>query len=258
MKKIIVLSACIACIALTLPAQTFAAPGRRGEIRHHDDGYRGHSYGNRDYRHRGHEGISLSFGVYRPYYLHPVPFSYPEPAPVYSVRVEQSVSFGEVLSVSDVTINSSSGALGSVTGGAIGAVLGNSVGGGAGKAVATIAGAVAGAITGNAIEKQAASHPGQEITVRLDNGRTVAIIQEKNESILAGDRVMVIRDPNGTSRVRRTTSRNEDALTINIPNADGGYTPVTLNRSKNGYTGPQGEFYPDHPTVEQLRILYGE
>jgi hypothetical protein len=45
--------------------------------------------------------------------------------------------------------------------------------------------------------------------------------------------------------------------TINIPNSKGSYTPVTLTKHKNGYIGPQGEYYEGHPTVEQLKALYG-
>ncbi len=49
-----------------------------------------------------------------------------------------------------------------------------------------------------------------------------------------------------------------ETTVINIPNANGGYTPVTLTKYKTGYIGPQGEYYEGHPTVEQLRVLYGE
>jgi len=49
-----------------------------------------------------------------------------------------------------------------------------------------------------------------------------------------------------------------EAIVINIPNASGGYTPVTLTKHKTGYIGPQGEYYEGHPTVEQLRVLYGK
>ena len=49
-----------------------------------------------------------------------------------------------------------------------------------------------------------------------------------------------------------------EAVVINIPNAKGGYTPVTLTKYKTGYIGPQGEYYEGHPTVEQLRVLYGK
>lgn len=49
-----------------------------------------------------------------------------------------------------------------------------------------------------------------------------------------------------------------EAIVISIPNASGGYTPVTLTKHKTGYIGPQGEYYDGHPTVEQLRVLYGK
>ena len=50
----------------------------------------------------------------------------------------------------------------------------------------------------------------------------------------------------------------QDILTINIPNARGGYTAVTLKKAGTGYVGPQGEYYSDNPTVEQLKVLYGK
>jgi len=53
------------------------------------------------------------------------------------------------------------------------------------------------------------------------------------------------------------TVSNETAV-INIPNANGGYTPVILTKYKTGYIGPQGEYYDGHPTVAQLRVLYGK
>lgn len=47
-----------------------------------------------------------------------------------------------------------------------------------------------------------------------------------------------------------------DSLTINIPNNEGKFTAVEIKRSGTGFTGPQGEFYPEFPSVEQLRIIY--
>jgi hypothetical protein len=47
-------------------------------------------------------------------------------------------------------------------------------------------------------------------------------------------------------------------IIINVPNSNGSYTQVTLVRRDNGYIGPQGEFYPGNPTVEQLKVLYGK
>ena len=52
--------------------------------------------------------------------------------------------------------------------------------------------------------------------------------------------------------------QGQDVSTINIPNVRGGYTAVTLKKAGNGYVGPQGEYYSDNPTVEQLKVLYGK
>lgn len=52
-------------------------------------------------------------------------------------------------------------------------------------------------------------------------------------------------------------SASHDTATINIPNSKGGFTPVVLVKHKDGYTGPQGEFYAGHPTVDELKALYG-
>jgi hypothetical protein len=33
---------------------------------------------------------------------------------------------------------------------------------------------------------------------------------------------------------------------------------VKLKKTDAGFIGPQGEFYPKHPTIEKLKILYGK
>ena len=53
-------------------------------------------------------------------------------------------------------------------------------------------------------------------------------------------------------------SASSDTSTINIPTSKGGFTPVRLVKHKNGYIGPQGEFYSGHPTVAALKALYGD
>ncbi len=56
----------------------------------------------------------------------------------------------------------------------------------------------------------------------------------------------------------QTKWASHDTTTINVPNSKGGFTPVRLIKHKNGYTGPQGEFYAGHPTVAALKALYGD
>jgi hypothetical protein len=50
----------------------------------------------------------------------------------------------------------------------------------------------------------------------------------------------------------------QNEFTVNIPNDHGSYTAVIIKRSGNGYVGPQGEYYPDFPTVAQLKVMYGK
>jgi len=62
--------------------------------------------------------------------------------------------------------------------------------------------------------------------------------------------------PDNTSSQADTASGT--TITINIPKSKGGYKSITLTKKDGGYIGPQGEFYPGHPTVSQLKALYGE
>ena len=54
-------------------------------------------------------------------------------------------------------------------------------------------------------------------------------------------------------------SVNEASKTrvINIQNANGSFTPVSLRLVANGWQGPRGEIYPTLPTAEQLSGSYG-
>ena len=47
-----------------------------------------------------------------------------------------------------------------------------------------------------------------------------------------------------------------DTITIDVP-AGEGHVPVKLVRHENGYVGPNGEFYPTEPTVDELKPIYG-
>jgi hypothetical protein len=43
---------------------------------------------------------------------------------------------------------------------------------------------------------------------------------------------------------------------VRIPNDNGSFTLVALKQTEKGFLGPQGEFYADHPTQEQLKDRY--
>ena len=115
----------------------------------------------------------------------------------------QSVYYGVVLRVEDVTLEGTQTGAGTVGGAAMGGVLGSAVGSGAGRSIATVGGAIVGALAGSAAEKGVTTKDAQEIEVSLDNGETLIVVQEKDEAFVVGDRVRVIRGPDGTTRVRQ-------------------------------------------------------
>jgi hypothetical protein len=66
----------------------------------------------------------------------------------------------------------------------------------------------------------------------------------------------VIVEP--TTIAANVTPKQQEEFTLNIPNNKGGYTAVSLKRSGEGFIGPQGEFYNQFPTVEQLKTMYAK
>ena len=107
-------------------------------------------------------------------------------------RGEQAVRFGVVESIREVRIDPYDSGLGAFTGAAVGSIAGSHVGGGSGQAVGAIAGMVLGGILGQNIEKSANERPGIEITVLLDSGKYIAVVQGADEAFRAGDRVRVL------------------------------------------------------------------
>lgn len=118
-------------------------------------------------------------------------------------RRAMTVQFGTVESVRAVQLEGTKTPIGSVAGAAVGGIAGSSVGGGRGAAAAAVIGAVAGGVAGAAIEEGATRTRGVEVTVRLDGGQFLAVVQaDEGEAFRAGERVRVLRDA-GTVRVSR-------------------------------------------------------
>lgn len=118
----------------------------------------------------------------------------------YEVRGEQSVRFGVVESVRDVRITPRDTGVGTAGGAALGMVAGSNVGGGSGQVAGAIGGAILGGIIGQQVERSANERLGVELTVLLDSGKYVAIVQEANEPFRAGDRVRILSG-RGSTRV---------------------------------------------------------
>ena len=115
-------------------------------------------------------------------------------------RRVQQVEMGTVVAVQEVTIEGTKSKVGAVAGGVVGGI---STGGGSGtggdvvRALGVIAGSAAGAATEEALTRR----PGLEITVALDGGKTISVVQEADEPVAVDDRVRLLKQPDGTTRV---------------------------------------------------------
>lgn len=115
-------------------------------------------------------------------------------------RKVQTVKTGVIESVRQVKLEGTKSPVGTVAGGAVGGIAGSSVGGGRGSAIAAVIGAVAGGIAGSALEEGITRKDALEITVKLDGGGLIAIVQEADEAFNIGENVRII-ESGGTSRV---------------------------------------------------------
>ena len=116
-------------------------------------------------------------------------------------RKVQTVRMGVVESVRQVKLEGTKTPIGTVAGAAVGGIAGSAVGGNdTVSAIAAVIGAVAGGIAGAAIEEGTTRTDGVEITVKLDSGSLIAIVQEATDQFTPGERVRLI-ESNGNTRV---------------------------------------------------------
>ena len=117
-----------------------------------------------------------------PYYYGPAPRA-------------QSVEMGVVESVRPVGLQGPDTGLGTLGGAALGGWAGSGIGSGGGNAAAIVGGVILGSLVGNTLEREAARRPGVELTVRLDAGRMIAVVQDAaGEPFRPGDRIRVVSD----------------------------------------------------------------
>lgn len=115
-------------------------------------------------------------------------------------RKTQTVRMGVVESVRQVRIEGTKSPVGTIAGGAVGGIAGSSVGGGRGSAAAAVIGAVVGGLAGSAAEEALTRKDGLEITVKLDNGTLLAVVQEADVAFSPGERVRLV-ESGGVTRV---------------------------------------------------------
>lgn len=117
-------------------------------------------------------------------------------------RTSLQVSYGIVDGIRPVALEGERGFLGQGGGAVIGGMAGNTMGGGSGRGLTTAVGAIAGAVVGGMTQEKMTRAQGAEITVRMDNGSTIAVVQEVEDmrEFAVGQRVRLTAG-NGKTRV---------------------------------------------------------
>ena len=113
------------------------------------------------------------------------------------------VRYAEVVDIRPVRIEGESGFIGEKGGAAVGYTVGRTVGDGSGSKIAGAVGGVAGAVAGTAIEEKLTEQDGYQITVRLDSGRELVVVQPADLSFGVGERVRLLTGSGGRARVEK-------------------------------------------------------
>jgi outer membrane lipoprotein SlyB len=116
------------------------------------------------------------------------------------VQQQQTVKTGIIESVRIVEIEGTRTPIGTVAGTIIGGIAGSSAGGGRGSQILASLGAVIGGLLGAATEEAITKKEGLELTVQIDGGELVAIVQENDENnpFKAGDTVRLVESGSAT------------------------------------------------------------
>jgi len=114
-------------------------------------------------------------------------------------RRVQTVKMGVVEGIRLVKIEGTKSPIGTGAGAVVGGVAGSSMGQGKGSMIGAVIGAVAGGLAGSALEEGVTRKDGVEITVKLDTGTMLAIVQEDSgEKFSPGERVRVLESGSET------------------------------------------------------------
>jgi outer membrane lipoprotein SlyB len=110
---------------------------------------------------------------------------------------ELDVRMGVVEEVRRVPLPGSGGYVGTFGGAAVGGIAGGTMGSGRGSQAASVVGAVAGSVAGRALEGAATAKEGLEISVRLDSGSAILVLQPDGDTFKPGERVRVLSGAKG-------------------------------------------------------------
>jgi outer membrane lipoprotein SlyB len=123
--------------------------------------------------------------------------------PQNQARQAWSVEEGKVSGIKDVKIEGQRTGVGRIGGGYVGYEVGRYAVNGRATDVAGAVGAVAGAVAGGATEELITRESGFEITVDLDKGASIAVVQAADQQFQVGERVKILRRGDGAARVTK-------------------------------------------------------
>ena len=121
-------------------------------------------------------------------------------------EVTHTTTRGVIVQLDRAYIENNPSLWGALGGAVVGAIAGSAVGGGSGRVLMGVSGAALGALVGAGIERRLNRRDGIDITMRLETGETIAVVQElgpEERAMRPGDRAVVLRGSDGSARVRR-------------------------------------------------------
>ena len=114
----------------------------------------------------------------------------------------QRTYFGVIETVKEGKIEGTKSPIGAIAGGVLGGVAGRTGGGGSGKDVATVGGALAGAAVGAIAEEAVTRQKAYSLTVKLDDGRIITVVQSADTAFVPGQRVRALETDAGRWRIQ--------------------------------------------------------
>ena len=118
------------------------------------------------------------------------------------VRTVQRVNQGTVIDVTEVMVEEDPSVVGPLVGGVAGGVIGSLFGAGTGRTLMTLGGAAVGALAGGAAEYGVRRYKATQITMEMDSGETMVVVQGNDDFFVRGDRVRVLQTGEGRARVQ--------------------------------------------------------
>ncbi|MDR2668809.1 MAG: glycine zipper 2TM domain-containing protein [Desulfovibrio sp.] len=108
------------------------------------------------------------------------------------LRSVEAVRSGRVVDVAEVMVKEEKSLAPAVAGGVVGGMLGSYFGLGTGRELFGLAGAAVGAHIGYGSDMTYRRYPALQLTIELDGGRMVIVVQGHTEYFVRGDRVRVV------------------------------------------------------------------